>query len=1029
MLIKKEQMVNLDNNQIMWKRSVMNSFKSKGQGALHLSTSLGKSYIAKSIIDDILYNSAIKGKSDKVIWISSKAAVDNVKSNIFGVSDEQTEFIINEHNEPEYNMYYNLHFINFELIRLHHKYIDELNLDNVKLIVIDEAHLALAEETYKGVKYILDKFTAKKGCNLLVMTASGIRSCDGVDVFKTLVPKLEAVTDYDVADLTEALDRNLLCEVKFINSNIYKLKLMLEKLNEKKAQSEQEQKEVAEMLEYLTNYTDNIEVKLGEDLNKHLQSVYSARDLDKKTKIAHGNQWLVFFGTTAEAKKSEEFLVKLFENAYKHNDKVNINVYQYHNAMNEEHNKIVLDIMNTVPEENTVNVFVTVNKGLMSIHPKNVVGEIQFRSTTSINLYEQAIGRTLKPKEYSDGPVFVVDVVGNYKSVETFSNDKLSKVINDDKKIEDKFKDVFSSSISFIDMNDTFSKIIKDYDEYIHLLNIEDSIDELVKFFKDNGIDTSKWRFGDISPLLVLNKVRNDIATEYGVSLYANKVYEDDEADKHIDFDMLAEEDADILYVNENSITKKYKTVKESNNTETTGIDKKAIELMDRIDYLKSIIIAVCDSVASGQLGSLTINKLNNTCSSYKDIYMKLGDMIFFNNIGSINPYDLNRIRIGVEEYEYNYKRINKTKELKQSLNDLREKFLNNELSPSIIAYCKFYNIDIIGDETDIVEIALNNSKLKEEIIEEFRKLKKLLKQSINNEDKTTEAFAYYLILKSKYKCDGLFNAFDEQFDIKEMQKKYEANTRAFNIAKCMKIATDKRGNNIYDTSKIDSYLIKVAHAISTRQKFTQLETLILKYYNVNVNSSWVKIESDNVMNLTSLRVLRDKLNRIDELEDKEKSFCIEKLKQVQTFSLPSAWEKEFEQFKSELIHKANVVELTPTDLIKDFEEKMVEMLDDKNFEHCSKILNTKANKCFSSGISVEKLMSVCFEPSYREYMETALNHMLKDECDEDDIIVLEGVTSAGDNYSSKLGFLLASNILKNGYDRVASKIISKQFN
>ena len=54
---------------------------------------------------------------------------------------------------------------------------------------------------------------------------------------------------------------------------------------------------------------------------------------------------------------------------------------------------------------------------------------------------------------------------------------------------------------------------------------------------------------------------------------------------------------------------------------------------------------------------------------------------------------------------------------------------------------------------------------------------------------------------------------------------------------------------------------------------------------------------------------------------------------------------------------------------------------------------------------------------------------MLKDECDEDDIIVLEGVTSAGDNYSSKLGFLLASNILKNGYDRVASKIISKQFN
>lgn len=1025
MLVKKEQLVKLDNNQLMWKRSVMNSFKTKGQGALHLSTSLGKSYIAKSIIDDIMQSSANRGKPASILWLSSKAAVDNVKSNIFGIDGNEAEYVKNTSGLLEYNTYYKLHFINFETVRLHHTYVDSLELNNVKLIVIDEAHLALAEETYKGVKYTIDKFTHKKGCNLLVMTASGIRSCDGVDVFKTLVPKLDAVTDYDVADLTEALDRNLLCEVKFINSNIYKLKLMLEKLNEKKSQSKQEHEEVESMLEYLKSYTDNLEVKLGEDLNKHIKSVYSANDIDNKDGSKHGNQWLVFFGTTEKAKDSEEFIKEMFKNSYKHNDKVEINIYQYHNAMSDEHNKNVLDIMNTVPKENTVNVFVTVNKGIMSVHPKNVVGEIQFRSTTSVNLYEQAIGRTLKPKEYSDGPVFVVDVVGNYKSVETFSNDKLSKIIKDDKRLSDRFEEVFSSSISFVDMNDTFSKIIKDYNEYVNLLNMEESLDELVKFFRNNGIDASEWRFGDISPLLIINQERNRIITKNNLSYYDNMV--EDNTDVDID-----EDDENAYFDDEASTSKKKRSKKntvESNKDNEPEHVIKAREQVKKVDNLKNLLKAICEGVASGQFGSLKVTELDNTTSSYKDLYNKLGDMIFFNNVNLPMLAELNSIRSEVESYHYDYKRINKTKELKHKIGELRQKFLSNKLSDNIVAYCKFYNIDIIGEETDIVDIALGNSKLKESIIEEFKKLKKMLKNASGDEIKTTEAFAYYLILKSKYKNDNIFNAIDEQYNMREIQKNYEANIRAFNIVKCLRLATSKKDKTIHDISKIDNYLIKVAHAISTKQKFTLLETFILKYYNINVDSSWVKVESDNVMNLTSLSVLRDKLRDIDSISDRDKEVCIEKLKQVQTFSLPATWEKEFETFKTNLIHKANIVEITPQDLLIDFENRMIEMINgDKNFEHCSKIINNKANKCLSKGLTMEKMMAVCFEPSYREYVEIAVNHMLKGQCDEDDIIVLEGVTNAGDEYTNKLGFMLASGILKNGYEVVASKIINKQF-
>ena len=1021
MLVKKEQLVKLDNNQIMWKRSVLNSFKTKGQGALHLSTSLGKSYIAKSIIDDILQNSAIKGKPASIIWLSSKAAVDNVKSNIFNIEEQQSEFVQNSNGELEYNTYYNLHFINFEMIRLHHRYVDTLNLKNVKLIIIDEAHLALAEETYKGLSYTLDKFTSKPGCNLLVMTASGIRSCDGIDVFKTLVPKLDAVTDYDVADLTEALDRNLLCEVKFINSNIYKLKLMLERINDKKVKSEQEEKELKDMMSYLSNYTDNLDVKLGEDLNKHLKAVYSANDIDEKTNTRHGNQWLVFFGTTERAKKSEEFLKTLFKNAYSHNENVNINVYQYHNAMNEEHNKNVLDIMNKIPSENTVNVFVTVNKGLMSIHPKNVVGEIQFRSTTSLNLYEQAIGRTLKPKEYSDGPVFVVDVVGNYKSVDNLNNDKLNKILNEDQKLIDRFEEVFSSSISFVDMNETFSKIVQDYNEFINLINLEESIDELVKFFKTNGVITSNWRFGDTSPILILNKVKTEIAAENGISLYANITENKPEA---IDYDDLLETDEEALYKKEYEIkenkTRKYDEVLE--------IEVEARNKINKIDALKNVLKAICEGVSSGKFGSLRITEIESVSSSYKDLYKKLGDMIFFNDVACVDTVLLNKIRLGVESYNYDYKRINRTRELKQYIGELRERFINNELSPSIISYCKFYNIDIVGEETELVDIALKNSRLKEEIIDEFKKLKRLLKNINDDSDKEIEAFAYYLVLKNKYRCEGVFSAFEEQYNLKELNKKFESNVRAFNIAKCFRAASLRKSNTIYDNSNIDNYLIKVAHAISTKQKFTKLESNILKYYNVNTDSSWIKIESDNIMNMTSLRALRDKLREIDKLNEKERNICIEKLKQVQTFSLPSAWEKQFEQFKIELIHKADIVELTPDDLLQDLESKMIEMLNDKNFEHCSRILKSKAEKCFKNGITVEKVMSVCFDNSYRNYMEVAINHMLNNNCDEDDILVLEGVTSTGDEYSSKLGFMLASEIFKNGYENVAYKILNKQF-
>ncbi len=73
------QEVQLDVNQLRWKEKALKSIKKYQQGALYLATGIGKSYVAKDIINDYLKEDS----NAQILWIAPASAMNNIKLNFF----------------------------------------------------------------------------------------------------------------------------------------------------------------------------------------------------------------------------------------------------------------------------------------------------------------------------------------------------------------------------------------------------------------------------------------------------------------------------------------------------------------------------------------------------------------------------------------------------------------------------------------------------------------------------------------------------------------------------------------------------------------------------------------------------------------------------------------------------------------------------------------------------------------------------------------------------------------------------------
>lgn len=951
------QKIQLDDNQLRWKEKAIKSIKKYQQGALYLATGIGKSYVAKDIINDYL----TEDNNAQILWLAPASAMNNIKLNFF-------------------NTYESVIFESFENIRSDEKFIDKLDLNNLKLIVIDEAHKALASKTWISINYILEKFTdrrtrsefkrAKKNkADLLVLTASGVRSCDSKKVFEELTNRLEEHVDYEVVDLHEAIEQDLLGKVHFINNNICKYELMadtiikqLESVSNDK-DFEDKKKEIQGILDYITVYKNNMSEYLGKDINNRIKYTYDGSD---------GDQWIVFYSRVKDAENSIEFLTKLFKEIYKHNNNIKVNIYQYHNALSESDIEKANRLMYTKPDTDTVNVYVTVNKGVTSIHPENVVGEIQFRSTYSQNLYEQAIGRVTKSKSHSNREVFVIDVVDNANRVvkEGYGKNSLKRIEDMDKldkDLSDKLKKDFLTNIDFEVANSQFDKIISEFNKLKHLSDITGTVNKIADIL-ESEIGEGYNKTVSYNPYTIINK-----------------------SDK---------------------------------------VDK------EEISGLVIALKAIQDKFIHKEFGEHTISDMGDATPLHKLIYDKLGNILFLNQ-DTINYIDK------INELLLMSDKVNNGKTytgFKSKLNELRIEYIKGELPYNIIELCRFHNINLKGSGEELIRVAVDMGIIKStKVLKLFSDLsKKLSKAENGTEADLIRAYAMYYYVNNKYNSTILMRAINltynciDKFDtilVSESVKNWVNAIEA--IYKVDHLDTDTPIDKIKRHATIsnnDEELIKLALYIETNRNFSSIEKEILTIYNINVDAINRNIVSDKVMDLTAVSNLLYRMDNRELTEFETKSY-INSLKSININKLPSKWYTKVKNTIDKFDEKEDTNE-SADEIISTCREKIdmlefIEDLKDKDFEQIKRVYK-KAHKLH---VDNEVLLATCFPNIYIDNLIPAFKRMRTDELTFDDFLVINGTIDIGDDYIKKLAFLMQFELVDSAYFDMSKKLINKQIN
>lgn len=364
-------------------REAKHQLKLNHQAAMELFTSGGKTYIAGKIIEDYIDND----NKANILWVSSRSAIDNVASGYFSESlHKHITFATFGDIER-----YGIDVENNVKTTFHKKY---------SLIIIDEAHRALAPHAFYGIGKLRDiHFDA----DLLVMTATPKRYSDGRNAFAELTPLAKPCG----IPLKAAVKGKLVTDMQYRVCNTQVLKQDYFAIEEYRKVSEK-YGIFRTQINVLEHYLENFQFNLKESAVRVLKE-------NNPYDGTKGDRWMVFFSTVLALKSMKPDMEEVFHEVYPGKA---VRVLEYHGRNTKDINNNVLSIMTEPATPGTVDVILTVEKGGESVHPKNMRGILMYRCTRSDRIYQQQLGRAVRIKDNNeDGPAVIIDFVNNVSIV------------------------------------------------------------------------------------------------------------------------------------------------------------------------------------------------------------------------------------------------------------------------------------------------------------------------------------------------------------------------------------------------------------------------------------------------------------------------------------------------------------------------------------------------------------------------------------------------------------------------------------
>jgi superfamily II DNA or RNA helicase len=641
------------------------SLKKHGQAAILLSTGGGKSYISAKLIRDL------KGskKNYKILWISTRTSIDNTKN------------LLKDNYFSE-----SITYIAFSELATHTSYVDNLDIKKVDLIVIDEAHRALAHCTEIGIKYTLKKFNKAK---IIAMTATKIRYSDRKNVFEYITPKLKLGVDYQDRGLKYSIDNSLVCEFVYKTCNVKTLKTYCKAIRQMQEYSSiyNEYKYVVkEAEELIKEYDENTFNKLGNLIRQDL--VYDGTE---------GDRWFVFYSTIDELRENISAIKDMFKIAY-NNDELAINVIEYHSDNKDD---TIIDRINSAPEKNSVDIILTCNKGSESLHPINTRGIVMLRNTASETVATQQLGRALQARAFADGIKYVYDFVNNKERIEAFQT-----IAYGMQSPEDRQKSSIENTLNQADKdNGALDRIIRKYNGCIEVELLDDNMNSLLNKFKE---------IRDIFENILAAKRIDEIFKFKKGENYKNVV----DNGLFNPIQVLTEYDTEY----NTKYAKSFEVIQKAFLNGQFGEHKANEPVINDIYY----------EVYNTLGNMLYVTPENPTDIGYTFIdLIKIAEAVAGYNFDYAN-------------------RISKTKELKNKIADLRSLALNNKLSVAYYRFCIRNMIDIDGIYSNILYEILESSDAPKypELIFDYKKAVKAIKSlDFDNEENKPEKSAILNVL------------------------------------------------------------------------------------------------------------------------------------------------------------------------------------------------------------------------------------------------------------------------------------------
>lgn len=647
----------------------MVSIARHNQAAIHLVTSGGKSYILAKIIYTLKKES--KRKKFNVLYISTASSCTNF---LQCMSDDYWGDTLS--------------VVNYTQLQRDEKYVDKLNKKRFDIIVIDEAHHALAKKTYEGIVYTEGKYT---DATIIAMSANNRRYDDRKWVFDWLTPKLTLGVDYQNRGLKYAVANDQICNFEYKSCDIARLKrycTIFDKLQERGKIYLNVQETITKAKELIEQYKINSFSKLQEQIHSDLRELH----IDG----SQGDRWFVFFNTIAELKESIDSVRNLFINAYG-NKELNIVIHEYHgkNSNVDESTQVLTG--EATP--GTVDIIMTCLKGGESFHPENTRGIIMNRKSGSENVIVQELGRALQVKELCDECKLIYDLVGNNETLD------ITQTIFNGTDTPDE-RDI----ISALNMDSSTDKLMESlentYGDNGQYSSIEDlELDDLLSEFEDYKDKVEHLLYAQIIASII-------------------KEYKDEHPDSPNMYPIMILKEYDRLngtFKNKYSMTDAF-----------CAIQKLFIQgyfgeyTMDNVDVGSDFYTIY--SLLGDYLYMTPRCSDNATWEDDK-----------YSVVPSIKLSELIEVADGVKKYNYEYYRISHTKELNSKINRLRQLNLEGRLSESYQKYCKRNKIDIDGSYCNIISIVLKSDDAQrlEHITQQFKSI--IRKLNIIENKMTTE--------------------------------------------------------------------------------------------------------------------------------------------------------------------------------------------------------------------------------------------------------------------------------------------------